>query len=489
MMAKRLSVQEPTTLLAGKTAAAALEDPTRRSENKTGAWIGLRRILLGAHALALADQSVVSGTSFVTMVVIGRASSPDELGVYALAIELLILFQTSHEMLVTLPYTVQWHHPLGTPTEHAGSSLTLSWMFSVLTLVVLATTASAMSALGTPPKLVAMTWALSAVAPFALLREFGRRFAFAHLQSSSALVLDIAAAATQLGLMAWLARSGSLSAVTALGAVGAGCGVTGVAWLYLARGNFVTRKDLLPKTIRKSWRFGKWLLATQLTVTLQIQINYWLLAWIVGTSATGVYAACTSVASLANPVLLGSGNILNAKAGFTLKEGAEKLRSATAQASLLLGAGMALFFLVVAFAGEDIVQLLYPAQEYAGHSRTINTMALVPLAAAIGLPPYSALAGLGRSREIFLTGALGVAVTAVLAWNLTPEWGLEGAASAYLSGTVARSTARWLMFLVLVRQQGSGGNEMTMNPTFTSALVTRPPEDAPNRDYQPALRE
>src|SRR5262249_28552748 len=157
---------------------------------------------------------------------------------------------------------------------------------------------------------------------------------------------------------------------------------------------------------------------------------------------------------LANPVLLGSGNILNAKAGFTLKEGAEKLRSATAQASLLLGAGMALFFLVVAFAGEDIVQLLYPAQEYAGHSRTINTMALVPLAAAIGLPPYSALAGLGRSREIFLTGALGVAVTAVLAWNLTPEWGLEGAASAYLSGTVARSTARWLMFLVFVRQQG-----------------------------------
>jgi O-antigen/teichoic acid export membrane protein len=484
MMAKRLSVQAPTPLLARKTAAAALEDPTSRSENKTGVWTSLRRILLGAHALALADQAVVSGTSFVTMVVIGRATSPDELGVYALAIELLIWFQTSHEMLVMLPFTVQRHHPLGTPTEHAGSSLTFSWMLSVLALAVLATTASAMSALSAPPNLVATVWALAAVAPFALLREFGRRFAFAHLQSGGALVLDMAAAATQLGLMAWLARSGSLSAVTALGAVGAGCGVTGIAWLYLARANFAIRKDLLPKTIWKSWRFGKWLLATQLTVTLQIQINYWLLAWIVGTSATGVYAACASVASLANPLLLGSGNILNAKAAFTLKEGAARLRSATAQASLLLGAGMALFFLVVAFAGDDIVQLLYPGQEYAGHSRAINTLALLPLAAAIGLPPYSALASIGRSREIFLTGALGVAFTAVLAWHLIPEWGLEGAALAHLSGTAARSAARWLMFLVFVRQQDPDGNAMTMSPVSTSALVTRPPEDVPNRDYQ-----
>jgi O-antigen/teichoic acid export membrane protein len=482
LVAKRPSAQGAACLLARTTAASAVQDPTMRSENSSGAWTSVRRIVLGAHALALADQAVVSGTSFLTMVVIGRASSPAELGVYALALELLIWLQTSQEMLVTLPYTVQRHHPLGTPTEHAGSSLTLAGLLSALSLVVLVTTAAAISVLGAPANLIAMIWALAAVAPFALLREFGRRFAFAHLQSGTALVLDIAAAATQLGLLAWLARRGSLSAVTALGAVGAGCGVIGVAWLYLARSSFVIRKDLLPKTMQESWHLGKWLLATQLTVTLQIQINYWLLAWIAGTAATGVYAACVSVTSLANPLLLGSGNILNAKAAFTLKEGAAKLRSATAQASLLLGAGMSLFFLLVVLVGEDILQLLYPGQEYAGHSRAIDALALLPLAAAVGLPPYSALASMGRSREIFLTGAIGVAFTAVLAWQLIPEWGLEGAALAHLSGTAARSAARWLMFLVSVRHHGL--KELSMSPPSTSKSVTKFPENAPNRDHQ-----
>jgi O-antigen/teichoic acid export membrane protein len=470
LIAKRPWVPGPTFLLAGRTAASTVADRTRRSENGNSAWTSVRRIVLGAHAFALADQAVVSGTSFLTLVVIGRASSPDELGVYALAIELLIWLQMSQEMLVTLPYTVQQHQPLGTPTEHAGNSLAFSGLLSALALVVLATTASAMSALSAPPNLVGMIWALAAIAPFALLREFGRRFAFAHLQSGAALVLDIAVASTQLGLIAWLARSGSLSAVTALGAVGAGCGVVAIAWLYLARSNFVIRKDLLPKTMRESWRLGKWLLATQLTVTLQIQINYWLLAWIVGTSATGVYAACVSVASLANPLLLGSGNILNAKAAFTLKEGAARLRSATAQASLLLGVGMTLFCLVIALVGEDILQLLYPGQEYAGHSRTINAVALLTLAAAVGLPPYSALASIGRSREIFLTGALGVAVTAALAWLLIPEWGLEGAALAHLSGTVARSAARWLVFLAFVRERGLKDSPLTMSQASTSTI-------------------
>jgi len=127
---------------------------------------------------------------------------------------------------------------------------------------------------------------------------------------------------------------------------------------------------------------------------------------------------------------------------------------ATAQASLLLAGGMVLFFLLVVLVGEDILQLLYPGQEYAGHSRTIRALALLPLAAAVGLPPYSALTSIGRSREIFLTGALGTAVTAILAWRLIPEWGLEGAAWAHLSGTAARSTARWLLFLAFVRQDG-----------------------------------
>jgi O-antigen/teichoic acid export membrane protein len=448
LIAERGRGQWPAPLLARKAAALAADARTARSE-KISVWTKALRNVSETHALALADQAVVSGTSFLAMVMIGRAASPSELGVYALVISLLIWLLMSQDSLITLPYTVQQHRPLGTPTEHAGSSLTLSGLLSALAVVILVASALGMSAFNAPPELVAMTWALAAVAPFALLREFGRRFAFAHLHAGTALVLDIAVAATQLGALGWLAWTGRLSATTALAAIGAGCGLAGAAWLYLARGNFSIRGDQLPRAMQQSWSLGKWLLATQLTVTLQVQINYWLLAWIVGTTATGIYAACMSVASLANPLLLGSGNILNAKAALALKEGGARLQREATRDSLLLGAAMILFCVLVLLAGEDVMRLLYPGPEYAGHGHTVTVLALAPLAVAVGLPAWSALTSMGRTREVFLTGSFGLALTVVLAWCLGADWGLQGAAYAFLGGSVARSAARWLVFLAL----------------------------------------
>src|SRR5262249_34114475 len=257
LIAKRACSQGLSPLLAREAAGLTTNERIMRSETAS-VWARVRPIVLGAHAFALADQAVASCTSFLALVMIGRATSADELGVYAIAISILIWLQMSQEMLVTLPYTVQRHHPLGTPTEHAGSSLFLCGLLSALAIVVLAATASGMSALNAPRNVISITWVLAAVAPFALLREFGRRFSFAHLRAGTALVLDIAVAVTQLGLMGWLAWIGFLSATTALGAIGIGCAVTGATWLYFARRQFVIRRHLLPRTMRESWSLGKW---------------------------------------------------------------------------------------------------------------------------------------------------------------------------------------------------------------------------------------
>jgi len=448
LIPERRRGQWPVPLLARKAAASAADVRGARPESD-GVWTKALRNVSETHVLAVLDQVVVSGTSFLTLVMIGRATSASELGVYALSISLLIWLLMSQESLITIPYTVQQHRPLGTPTEHAGNALTLSGLLSALATVMLGASALGMSALDAPSAMVSMTWALAAVAPFALLREFGRRFALAQLHARTALMVDVAAAATQLGVLGLLAWTGRLSATTALAAIAVGCGLAGTAWLFLARGNFAVRGDQLPNTMRQSWSLGKWLLATQLTVTMQVQINYWLLAWIAGITATGVYAACMSVASLANPMLLGSANILNARAALALKEGSERLQREAIRDSLLLGMAMVLFCALILFAGEDLIHLLYPRHEYAGHGDTVMVLALAPLAVAVGLPASSGLTSIGHTREVFLTGSLGVALTMVLAWCLVADWGLQGAAYAFLGGTVARSAARWLVFLAL----------------------------------------
>src|SRR5687768_6796463 len=56
--------------------------------------------------LALVDQAVISATSFVATLLVGRAGGPDELGVYSLGFTILLVAHCLQDALVGGPYTV-----------------------------------------------------------------------------------------------------------------------------------------------------------------------------------------------------------------------------------------------------------------------------------------------------------------------------------------------------------------------------------------------
>jgi O-antigen/teichoic acid export membrane protein len=374
------------TASARRTSAPADMRTLRAGTRKP--WPGLSRLASGTHALALADQAVVSGASFLTTVMIGRWTDASQLGAYAIGYSILVSSLAVQESLISLPYSIQRHRPLGTPAEHAGGSLALSGLFSALGVVVLTATALALLVWGAGPELLAMTWALAGVMPFVLMREFGRRFAFAHLHISQALLLDAAAAAIQLGALGWLAWSGRMSAVTACAALGVACGLTAIGWLYLFRADFAIRRGQLRASLKQSWGLGKWLFGGQLTVQVQHYITYWLLVVIAGAAVTGVYTACMSVVAFANPLMLGVRNILAPRSVLAWKTGGGAgLRRQAIRDTLLLGVIMASFCLLVLFAGEDVMRFLYHGKEYDGHGHILTVLALAMLASAVACPP------------------------------------------------------------------------------------------------------
>jgi len=408
------------------------------------------------EVLAFVDQAVVSATSFVATVIVGRYSNPGELGVYAIGITVLMSTYTIQASLISHPYSIQRFRVLGTPAQHAGSVLAHSALLSTMTTIVLAVTALGLYAFGATSQLLAMTWALAAVAPFALLREFGRSFTFAHLQLAQTLILDVAVAAIQISMLAWLGWTGRMSAVTALGALGASCGPVAIASLCFARAEFVMELRQVRATLKLSWRLGKWLGLGQVTLAMRRFITYWLLGIIVGAAMTGVYTACMSIVSFANPVIFGLNNILMPRAVLAWKEGgAGRLRRQIVRDALLLGLVMASFCVVVLFAGEDVMRFLYHGKEYEGRAHIVATLAFATLVLAIGMPAISALAAMERPRAIVGVGAVASIVTVVFAWWLTREWGLAGAAYGWLAGNVAGSAGVWVAFLALVRAEPS----------------------------------
>ncbi len=414
----------------------------------------LWRAATSKDALAVIDQAVVSGTSFVTTILVGRWCGVDELGVYSLGFTLLVAWATIQESLIALPYTIYRHRlQRETQAEYAGSALVLNGLLSALAVAVLAAVAAVLHAERAVPGLAAVTRALALVTPFTLLREFGRRFAFAHLRMGEALALDGAVAAVQLAGLAWLAAAGVLSAASAYLVVGTASGLAGAVWLYLARRHFTVRWRLAREALGQSWSLGKWLFASQLTLLVQGYFVHWLLAWVAGAAATGVYAACMTVVQFSNPLLLGVSNALAPRTAHAFSEGGGgELRRVVLQTTLLLGALMGLFCAVVLFAGDDVMEFLYRGPQYTGFQHTITVLSLAMLAAALGMPASNGLAAIERPDVIFTSGLYSAGLTLVLVPCLVTGWGVTGAAYGFLAGHAAGSLGRWLAFVALVRK-------------------------------------
>jgi O-antigen/teichoic acid export membrane protein len=428
--------------------------PTLAADASTlasGPWGRLLRIASAPDVLAMADQAVVSGTSFVTTFIIARWATPSQLGFYSIGLSVLLASLCVQDALVSRPYMILCHRSFRTPAEHAGSSLMHSGLLSALVTVALAVAALALSARGAGPELVLMIWVLAGIAPFALFREFVRRLAFAHLQVALALMLDLAVAVIQLVGVGWLGWTGRLSSATACLALGAACALTAIMSLYLGRANYEVRGDQLRATMKESWAIGKWLVSSQITVSVQVSVAQWLLAWIMDTTATGIYAACMAVASFANPLILGLGGTMMPKAVLALKEGGgASLRRQSIRYSLLLGAATGLFCVVVLIAGEDMMRLFCHRKEYEGQGHTISVLALAMLALAVGSPASNALASMERPRAIFFANLFGAVLNVALVWSLAVKWGVVGAAFGFLSGSVAGALGKWVAFLALV---------------------------------------
>jgi O-antigen/teichoic acid export membrane protein len=298
---------------------------------------------------------------------------------------------------------------------------------------------------------MAIAWALAGVMPFALIREFGRQYAFARLQIAQALILDIAVAAIQLAALVWLGSSGRMSAATACAALAVACGVTTLGWLYLARADFRIGLGHARATIARSWDLGKWLLAGHMTALVQGYVIYWLSIAITGAAVTGVYAACMSIVAFANPLMIGFHNTSTPRSVLAWKNGGgQSLLRHAVRDTLILGAMMAAFCIVILLAGGHIMRALYHGGEFEEHAHTLMVLALATLAMAIGAPASNALATMERPRAIVAVGLIVTVVTVALVWWLMTEWGLLGAAYGALVGNVVGAIGRWGALLAIV---------------------------------------
>ena len=421
---------------------------------KDRVWQALAKRAFGNHALALIDQAIVSGLSFLTLIMVARFTETAALGAFAIANSFLGVLIALQHSLIAQPYTIQRHDQPEIVDARAFCSLLQCWICGAAAALVALVTAGVLTLLNVSGDVATTLLVLAVLAPFVLTKELIREFSFAHFKLPRALFLDAAAAFIQLAILGWAAATGRMSVLMALASIGISSGLIAAVWLLIGKTEFSFDAGRFRELLSQSCGLGKWLTLSRAATLIQGYGPYWISGSISGAAVTGLYAACMSIVSLANPLLMGLYNFLTPRSAAALKDGGHsELLRRTLRDTALLAAVMGAFCVAIAVAGDAIMYIIYHRDEYQGHTDVLTILGLAALVSALGIPASTSLAVMGTPRALAaITGGSAVISLALVALLLN-SWGLVGAAYGILTGNVMWTTGRWCLLVRVLRRQ------------------------------------
>jgi len=401
----------------------------------------LRATLLGSRgapwALALIDQLIAGGANFVTVLMLGRLAGAADLGVFALAMTVYYLILAVQESLVTMPYTIFGAHLQGDKRrQYSGAALSQSAAWAVGVGTVLALVALAFYMVRGDGDVARIAAALALVSPLLLLREFGRRYLFAHMQVARVVAMSIAGSAVQVIALCFFAYTGSLSAGTALCAMGIGSAFAAFGWLWLSRRAFNFDHARSGDLLLKNWLLGRWILGSEATAVLAANVMPWLIAFWLGPTATGIFAACDSILRFTNPIIIAIRNVLTSKAAIDYSNGGKPaMRRIVWKTGAYLSLFQFAFCILLAAAGATILRWSF-GDAYVEYWPVLLVLGINQLLARLGFAPGRALLLVDRADIALWGDVVAFIISLVAAILLTPRYGVLGAAFSLVAGSM-----------------------------------------------------
>ena len=396
--------------------------------------------LLQNSGLSIIDQALVSGTSFITSVILGRCTGREDLGLYYLALSVVLFVRGLQEQLVSAPYMIYCgRQQAADQPRYAASALLHQCLLSLLAMGGLAVAA----VFGWGPAGLQSTFVvLLCAAPLLWMREFVRQMSFAHLDVRAAIVTDLTITLTQLGALCYLASSGSLTVGSTLAVMGICCGLASVSWLASGRQRFTLQWSAAWTDWRNNWTFSRWALASHVLACSSPYILPWVVAATHGERETGTLGACATLVGLSNMLLIGLANYLSPKAARAYAEhGLAELKRVLRQTALMFVVGLGTISVLAFLAGHHVAALVY-GPEFIETRWIIGILSLSVLANSLGVTAGNGLWAMERPSASFFADLCSLIVVIAATATFVPLWGPIGAALAQFTGTASDAAIR-----------------------------------------------
>jgi O-antigen/teichoic acid export membrane protein len=399
----------------------------------------------------IADQGVVSIGNFASGVILARHLSQASYGAFALLLASMLFLNSLHGALVTSPLSVCGS--IRDRERFRRSSSAALWLTLALLpvlglamgLAVLRGTDLGVSAIGIAPL------AASAVAAMLLwqMQETTRRGLMTELRFAACVPGDALSYLGQAALLAWMAESGTLTlprAFVIIGVTSAMATVVQAVQIGLARVRFAELWEIT----RDFWILGRWALLANLA-TFVTTVGYaWTLRFSHGLEATAAFAAMIVPLKLANPLLMGIGNLLvPAVARVRSRDGVRATIRIAGRYGFLGGVAVFSYYALLFVFPAGALRLAFGANSpFLKEAVPLRFYLLSMCVCYVEMVLLGWLYGLGNSRATFLTRFVQASVSVLIALPAIVVFGIPG----WIGGEFISTTLAVVVQLYLLRR-------------------------------------
>jgi O-antigen/teichoic acid export membrane protein len=404
-------------------------------------------------SFTLVDQALMSLTSFIVTILVGRACSQADFGYFVLGITLGWLVLGIPNAIVWVPYATK------SPQLKSTRRLSVLQGSSTAILLVMAVVIASI------PLMIAAAMAVTPLGSFAaektlglenylvplavlffsmMVREHVRRLAIADFKGLTLLQIDMISCLTQLVVAAALFQTGRLTLVTGFYAVAAGGIVCVVRLAVVWRTYRFCRRAILVLS-NQSWQFGKWLLAIAVFYLVADMSMRGLLTGFHGATELGVFSAAAVIGNIINPLVLAATLFSRSLAAKIFTEsGIDGLLR-----FVITGTAAIAVVLIAAVAGLSTIgpwflQVIFNA-EYADRS-VIAAVSLGLCAQALIIPVEGAQMVLEEGRKLFNVSVMHFVLSIAAGIPLIWAFGASGVGITMAIRAVAVLTIQFTIF-------------------------------------------
>jgi O-antigen/teichoic acid export membrane protein len=383
------------------------------------------RVPRSIHLVALSDQAIVSGSNFLTNMVLARGLSLAGFGKYSL-LWMSILFCASLQMaVITSP--MMSIGPIQTRIKierYIGCVFTAQLGFAFICTLLLAGLLGIFrfrDSTVTPRLILAV---ISTNLSY-LIQDFTRRVFFYQQRVTAALITDCISYVGQLTLVGLLYRFRHVSVENVLWS-NAFTSVLAFAVTAIYLPSPLVRSEFFLPVIRRNWQSARYLLAATLLQWTSGNFFVLIAPVFLGVSAVGAMRACQSIMNMTNVWMQGLENSLPSEAsGILTSQGVPALRKYILRALAMLGGLTLLVVGVVITAPEFYLRIIY-GSHLAGYGFVLRAFAILSLLTVVTLPLRAGLRSIEDTRPIFVGYILTTAYSILSAPLLARTFGLHG---------------------------------------------------------------